>query len=179
MPQFVYKDGEYQEVGPDSINLPVEQPYTQQIYTCTVQVPRTTGTTAYGAADALGGMIVIPNAVRPGMGGRLLRVSLINFTAGQAIAGTLYLFADSFTNTADNSGFAVSDGEFLTKFQGHIAIAAGDADGSSATNTTTTRVDHAFQCIGTSLYGQIEVSGTPTLAASNDDVWIQVAILQY
>lgn len=156
--------------------LPTEDIYRQQLVFHRQLIPRTTGNTAYTAADAVGGMLTLP-LFRPYRGGVIETVSIIDITAQKA-ALILTLFEQPFTATADNSAFAVADSAYLSGVATFTIAATDYADSSAAAIGTVKPALYVASQTGI-LYGQFETSGTPTYAADNQDLYILVTVRQF
>ena len=133
-----------------------------------IEVKPTVSLTAYAAGDAVGGRLEFPFAVGyDGRGGRIVGASIVD-QAAQDAPLTLHLFDETFTPSSDNAAFNPSDDD-AEKAVGNIEFAANDYAGGTG-NSVATKGDLniPFVAVGTSLFGQLSTSGTPTYVATND-----------
>ena len=128
---------------------------------------------AYGAADALGGLLEFTNAVaESGIGGKIISAHIVD-DAGQSggNAIVLFLFNQTFTPTADNDVIAISEAD-MENTLGHLKFDSANAQAPGAAQPihlyTEKGVDHDFVLVGTSLFGQLSCLGTPTYPATDD-----------
>lgn len=131
---------------------------------------------AYTAGDAVGGLLTFANAARAaGMGG-VIKDLLILDDAGQDAELELWLFGDTFTAMANNAPWAPSEAD-LRKLVGIITTSDGAWFAAGTPSAARVEVSQRYDCVATSLYGQIVTRGTPTFAAT-DDVTVILGILQ-
>lgn len=132
---------------------------------------------AYSAKDAVGGLLTFANAVRATpLSGVLHAVTVID-DAAQAAELVLVLFNQTFTATADNAAFDPSDAD-LENCIGKIKIMATDYNAFADNAVAQVRsIGLPIKLVGTSLFGQLMCTGTPTYAATGD-LTIKVHILR-
>ena len=131
---------------------------------------------AYHAKDAVGGRLEFANAVRAEVHtGTVLKVVVVD-KAAQNAELVLFLFNQAFTATADNAAFDPTDADLLNCV-GTITISASDYVSANDNSVATKERTLDFALTGTSLYGQLMCTGTPTYA-STSDLKITVGILQ-
>lgn len=139
-----------------------------------IAVTPTISTSIYASGDAVGGLLTFANAARfSGGGGVLLGVTIIDKDQEQ-VPFDLVLFDRTFTASADNAVFAPSDAD--------LANVICSVDISTYTNFSTNAIAVAqtqfpFVANGTSLFGQLVVSSTPTYTATTD-ITVILNILQ-
>jgi hypothetical protein len=134
---------------------------------CITQTPTVTAG-AYSANDVVGGLLTFASAaLASGRGGEIVIVD----DAGQNVGYNLHLFDRTFTAMSDNGAWNPSDID-MQNYEGFVDIAATDraagSNNSGAAKSTGLRCPLPYICSGTSLFGQLETSGTPTYAATDD-----------
>ncbi len=134
---------------------------------------------AYHAKDAVGGLLTFANAGKGDAGTGIIQGVTIIDKSVQAAQLILVLFDQTFTATADNAAFAPSDAD-LANCIGTVTIAASDyvtlSDNCVATKSNI-GLPFKLPNGGTSLFGQLMCSGTPTYA-STSDLTIKLRLLQ-
>ena len=133
-----------------------------------IEVTPTISTSIYAAGDAVGGLLEFPFAGgSDGQGGRIVGAVIVD-EGNQDAPLTLQLFDETFTATADQAAFDPSDAD-VQKSIGNIPFVAADYDGGSS-NSVATKPDlnMPYVPVGTSLFGQLFTSGTPTYVATDD-----------
>jgi len=123
---------------------------------------------AYSAKDAVGGLLTFANAARVS-GGKSVLNSVVIIDYDDEEAGLeLWLFDQTFSATADNAAWDPSDAD-LANCVGVVPISAADYY-SAADNgvATVPGVGLEFKLAGTSLFGQLKCTGTPTYTATSD-----------
>ena len=132
---------------------------------------------AYSAKDAVGGLLTFANAARVSGGTIRIESVVVTDLSIQAADLVLALFDRTFTATADNDAFDPSDAD-LANCLGYIRINNSDyatfADNCVA---TLKGVGLSVKLNGTSLFGQLMCTGTPTYASTGDLV-VKLGILQ-
>ena len=176
MELYQYNDGALEPVS-ETNRLPVDLPEAPSDWHCIkLRVPRSSGATVYTAGDAYGDAFTLEGAVREGRPSLVRAIHVVDLT-GQKAAINIHLFDLPITGTADNAAWAVSDADFRNSL-GWLPMAATDYSDSSAAAVGTILAEWPIRSMdGTRVYGQIETTGTPTLAATNEDlyliVWVQ------
>jgi len=131
---------------------------------------------AYVANDAVGGLLTFANAARVTGGGGVLKDVIILDDAGQDAALELWLFSVTFTAMADNAPWAPSEADLR-----NLVAVASTGDGAwfdaGTPSAAVIEVSQRYDCVGTSLFGQLVTRGTPTYAAT-DDVSVIIGLLQ-
>ena len=131
---------------------------------------------AYSANDALGGLLTLANAARAtGLGG-VVKDMLICDNAGQDAEIELWLFNETFTAMGDNAAWAPSEAD-LRKVVAIISTGGGAWFAAGTSSVARVEVSQRYDCVGTSLFGQLVTRGTPTYAAT-DNVTVSVGLLQ-
>lgn len=132
---------------------------------------------AYGAKDAVGGLLTFANAVRVAGGTGTLHAVTVVDDGMQSAELVLVLFDQSFTPTADNAPFDPSDAD-LENCIGKVVVLAADYN-AFVDNAVACRsgIGLPLKLDGTSLYGQLMCTGTPTYT-STADLTVKVHILQ-
>ena len=133
-----------------------------------IEVTPTISTLIYAAGDAVGGLLEFPFAGgSDGQGGRIVGAAVVD-EGDQAAALKLALFDVTFTATADQAAFDPSDDD-MRNCIGIIDFAAADyAGGVNNQIATKSNLGMPYVPVGTSLFGQLFTSGTPTYPATND-----------
>lgn len=141
-----------------------------------ISLTPTISTSAYTAADAVGGLLTFADATaKAGHTGVIQSVTIID-EAKQSAGLELALFDTTFTPTADNATFAPSDAVILTCI-GIIPITTY-YDFSVNSVGMAENIGLAFKTSGSAnLFGQLLTRGTPTYAATND-LTVKLGILQ-
>lgn len=121
---------------------------------------------AYSSGDALGGLLTFENVVEADGDGFTIDGLVIVDKGKQDANIDLVLFDDTFTATADNAAFDPSDADLL-KCLGYLASGSYS---DFADNSVMRRSGIGFNgiLVGTSLYGQMVVRGTPTYTSTGD-----------
>lgn len=144
-----------------------------ELYTKIVAVTPVVTAGAYSANDAVGGLLTFEDvygAVSDGDGqrGALLESVVVSDLGKQSIALDLVLFSETFTATADNDAFDVSDTDILNCLGVvHLTDYAAFNDSSLATAKGLGIVIKNTSGDG-KLYGQLVTRGTPTYASVSD-----------
>lgn len=128
----------------------------------------TIDTSIYADGDALGGLLTFANAVRAGvLTGTVTEVQILDHD--QELASiVLELFDRTFTATADQAAWDPSDAD-MANHLGSVFVASG-AYSDNNDNAAATVLDQPLDVVllGTSLFGQLKVKGTPTWTAATD-----------
>lgn len=123
---------------------------------------------AYAAKDAVGGLLTFAAAARISTGKGVINTVTIIDDDDEKAALELWLFNQTFTATADNAAFDPADAT-MTNCVGVIPIAAADYYSANDNGAACVRgVGLQFQLAGTSLFGQLKCTGTPTYTATTD-----------
>jgi hypothetical protein len=151
--------------------------------TTIVRVTPTINTDAYASGDALGGLLTFTNALLAKDIGVSTGVIVSAFILDEENSPEhapieLWLFKATFTATANNAPFDVSDADLLNCL-GVIKFAASDyVDSANCAIATRTNVGLVVEgsAVGeTSLFGQMVVRATPTYALLDVTVGIGIA----
>lgn len=140
-----------------------------------VQTPTITAG-AYVANDALGDGLVFTGAARNAGGGGVIKDLLILDNAGQDAEMELWLFGAPFTAMADNAPWAPSVAD-LRNLVAIISTADGAWFAAGTPSAARIEVSQRYDCVATSLYGQLVTRGAPTYAATTD-ISVLLGILQ-
>jgi|GEM_PF-1388066 len=131
---------------------------------------------AYAANDAVGGLLTFAGAARYAGYGGVIRDVIILDDAGQDAELELWLFSQTFTAMADNAPWAPSEVD-LRKLVAIISTGDGAWFAAGTPSAARIEVSQRYDCVGTSLFGQLVTRGTPTFAAT-DDVTVVIGLLQ-
>lgn len=131
---------------------------------------------AYSANDAVGGLLTFANAARLTGGGGVIKDLLIIDDAGQDVALELWLFRETFTAMVDNAAWAPSQAD-LRKLVAVISTSDGAWFAAGTPSVARVEASQRYDCVGTSLFGQLVTRGAPTFAAT-DDVTAILGLLQ-
>ena len=124
---------------------------------------------AYSAGDAVGGLLTFDIIQNHNIGG-IIKSVVITDKAKQSVEFDLVLFNQTFTPTADNAAFDVSDADLLNC----VGVA------NIPTTAYMDFVDNSVAIVGNlfvsaksaddngKLYGQLITRGTPTYASTSD-----------
>ncbi len=156
------------KVGIDQTTHGTTNLVSTELITRVQQIPLITAG-AYHAADAVGNILTFTNASRlVGLGGTLLSV-IVQDADKESAALELWLFDSTFTQSADNAAFDTADGD-IDNCIGVIPIAAADYNTGNDWGVATIRnVNLPYSTIaGTSIYGQLKCTGTPTFGNTGD-----------
>ena len=124
---------------------------------------------AYGANDAVGGLLEFANAVaESGKGGTITNAYIVD-DSGQTKTIVMVLFDRTFTPTADNAPLAISEADGENSL-GFFSFATGGASLNFAQPITLqkTNPEHGFVLNGTSLFAQLYTTEAPTYNATDD-----------
>ena len=130
----------------------------------------------YHAGDAVGGLLTFANAASIYKGdGRITKVVIVD-DAKQTAVLNLYLFDRTFTAMVDNAAWSPSDAD-QQHCIGFIPIAAADYGNSDDNGVANVDCDFDFTLVsgGTSLFGQLVCTATPTYAAT-DDLTVKITV---
>jgi len=136
----------------------------------TVTVAQTPAVTAgiYTAKDAVGGLLTFASAARVSGGAVTIQSVVVTDLGAQSGTLMLALFDRTFTAIADNAAFAPSDAD-LANCIGVIPIYSTDYQAFSDNAVATVRnIGLGVVLSGTSLFGQLMCTGTPTYASTSD-----------
>ena len=172
MTRYHETGGERLQVTDDGI--PRTEP---QMQSAKISQTPTVVTDAYTAADAVGGLLTFANAARVTGGGGVIQSVIFLDDAGQDVDLELWLFDQTFTAIADADEFDISQADMR-----NLVAIVPSADGAwYATGTESAcpvqKVAAPYNCLGTSLFGQLVTRGTPTFAAA-DDVTVIIQLMQ-
>jgi hypothetical protein len=141
-------------------------------YTALIRYAPTVQAAMYSAGNCVGGLITFANALRIANGTGILESLTLSDTSNQAAAMTFMLFN---VNPTGASGFAASDksaftyGNALLNLIAQVNIGASDY---TVINTTAVAIKSGLGialrgAAGTSLYGVLVTTGTPTWATTS------------
>jgi hypothetical protein len=138
---------------------------------------------AYTAGDALGGLLTFANVVRvAGGGGEITKVVIVD-NALQSAPVDLVLFRQTFTPTANNDPFGVSDAD-MQNCLGFIPVANTDyaefANNCVATKASGLQMPFEYRLAvgGTALFGQLVIRIGDTFGAVND-ITVKMTVRRY
>ena len=139
---------------------------TRSIVTVTQTPTITAG--AYSANDAVGGLLTFENCTNA-QGTGIIKSIVIVDEGAQSAELDLVLFDRTFTATADNAAFNISDADAINAIGAVNIPAASYTDMVSSDLATVRDVDLAFKAKDDrTIYGQLVTRGTPTYVATND-----------
>ena len=150
---------------------------TQPISNAGITISQTPTVTAgiYTANDAVGGLLTFANAARVSGGGGVLKDVIIIDDNGQDAIMELWLFDTTITAMADNAPWAPSEAD-LRKLVGIASTGDGAWRAAGTPSSNLIEVSQRYDCVATTLYGQLVTRGTPTFA-NTDDVTIRIGCL--
>jgi hypothetical protein len=129
--------------------------------------PTISAAAIYADGDCLGGEITFANAARvAGDGGVITDFNIIDDDQEDAEI-EIWLFDQTFTSDGDNVAWDPSDAD-LENCLGVLSTADGTYYDSVAQGVCTVQVTKRYDCVGTSLFAQLVVRGTPTYTATTD-----------
>ncbi len=131
---------------------------------------------AYSANDAVGGLLTFPNAALVAGGGGIIKDVIILDDNGQDANLELWLFNATFTAMVNNAPWAPSQPD-LRKLVAVIDSNNGTWFAAGTPSACQIEPSKRYDCVGTSLFGQLVTRGTPTFAAI-DDVTAILGLLQ-
>lgn len=140
--------------------------------------PTISSGSAYADGDAVGGKLTFADAVLPERGATIQSITVVDLDSQDATL-KLVLFDQDFTAETDNAAFDPSDAD-LANCIGWVEIAEADYQAFSDNSVASVNsIGKAFTLdgVGTSLYGQLITTGTPTYA-STSSLTIKLHILQ-
>jgi len=131
----------------------------------------------YSGGDALGGLLTFAQMTNA-QGTGIVTSFIVIDEGAQSAALDLVLFDQTFTATADNSAFTVSDADAVNII-GVVPVVAGDYVDMMASDTATVKnIGLAFKARNTgTIFGQLVTRGTPTYAAT-DDITVKLVVEQ-
>ena len=130
----------------------------------------------YAANDAVGGLLTFADAATAAGRGGIITSMIILDDAGQDAATELWLFNATFTAMADNAPWAPSEAD-LRKLVAIIATSGGAYFAAGTPSAARVECAQRYDCVGTSLFGQLVTRGTPTYVAT-DDVSVILGLTQ-
>ena len=131
---------------------------------------------AYGANDAVGGLLTFADAARLEQGGGVVFSLVIVDDAQQDAALELWLFDQPFTPVADNAPWDPIEAE-LESLVGVVTTADGAWYDSADEGIAVVKcAGLRYDLLHTTLYGQLVTRGTPTYAAT-DDITVKLGLL--
>ena len=147
--------------------------------TSQVQVtPTVTSASAYAANNVVGGLLTFANAVQSTVLSGVITSVSVAVKSTQTAGFKLYLFSASPAGTFTNKtagAIATADASLLLDV---ITLGAADSGlGSNVTIYNTDAISRSVVLAGTSLYGVLITTGTPTFTTTTDVV-VTVSILK-
>jgi len=142
----------------------------------TIALTPTVTAGVYVAGDAVGGLLTFANAARATDGGGVIKDIIIVDDAGQDAQLELWLFDQTFVAMVDNAPWAPAEAD-LENLIAILSVAASDYKAAGTPSAAAVEVSQRYDCVGTSLFGQLVTRGTPTYVAT-DDVTCKIGILQ-
>lgn len=147
--------------------------------TSQVQVtPTVTSASAYAASNVVGGLLTFANAVQSTVLSGVITSVSVAVKSTQTAGFKLYLFSASPAGTFTNKtagAIATADASLLLDV---ITLGAADSGlGSNVTIYNTDAISRSVVLAGTSLYGVLITTGTPTFTTTTDVV-VTVSILK-
>jgi hypothetical protein len=131
---------------------------------------------AYGANDAVGGLLTFADAARLEQGGGVVYSLVIVDDAQQDAALELWLFDQPFTPVADNAPWDPIEAE-LESLVGVVSTADGAWFDTASEGVAVVKcAGLRYDLLHTTLYGQLVTRGTPTYAAT-DDITVKLGLL--
>lgn len=130
----------------------------------------TVSTGAYSAKDAVGGLLTFASAARIANGQGIVNTLTIIDDDSEAAGLELWLYDRTFTATADNAAFDPTDAD-NENLVGVVPISTADYYAAADNSVASVRgvgLEYACGSAGTTLYGQLKATGTPTYTATTD-----------
>lgn len=140
------------------------------------QTPTVTAAGAYTAKDAVGGLLTFANAADVNYGSGTIKAVVLIDNDSESAAMQLHLFDRTFTASTDNAIFSPSDADLLN-YIGSILVTTYTALEDNATATVQTDLHFNLVSGGTSLFGQLATTGTPTYTATSD-ITVKLVVMQ-
>jgi len=131
---------------------------------------------AYAANDAVGGLLTFANAARVTGGGGVIKDALILYDTAEEPELELWLFDRTFTAMADNSPWLPSEAD-LRNLVAIISTIGGAWFDAGTPNAARVEASQRYDCLGTSLFGQLVTRSIMTPTAT-DDVSVKIGLLQ-
>lgn len=131
---------------------------------------------AYSANDAVGGLLTFAGAALATGGGGVIKDVIFLDDAGQDAETELWLFNATFTAMSDNAAWAPSQAD-LRKLVAIVSTTGSVWRAAGTPSACVVECAQRYDCVGTSLFGQLVTRGTPTEAAT-DDITIIIGLLQ-
>ena len=140
------------------------------------QTPTVTAAGIYAAGDAVGGLLTFANAARVSGGGGVIKNMIIIDDDKETGALELWLFNQTFSATADNAPFTVSDAD-LENCIGVISTVNGDWFAAADNQVADVEASKRYDLTGTSMFGQLVTRGTQTYTTTTD-LTVKIALLR-
>lgn len=132
----------------------------------------------YVAGDCVGGRLDFANAAAFAGGGGVVKSAIIVDDAGQDAGLELWLFSTTFASPGDTVPWAGVAEAVLETQVGWITTADGLWAAAGTASACAIEVSQRYDCVGTTLFGQLVVpADTPTFAAV-DDITVILGLLQ-
>jgi len=140
------------------------------------QTPTISAAGIYAAGDAVGGLLTFANAGRVSGGGGVIKNMIIVDDDSEKGSLELWLFNQTFTPTADNAEFTVTDAD-LENCIGVITTVNGDWFSAADNSVADVEVSKRYDLTGTSMFGQLVTRGTQEYTAVTD-LTVKIALLR-
>lgn len=137
----------------------------------------TVSTSVYGAKDAVGGLLTFASAARIANGKGIVNSLTIIDDDNEAAGLELWLYDRVFTATADQAAFDPTDAD-NENLVGVVPVSTADYYAAADNAVACVRgigLEYACASAGTTLYGQLKCTGTPTYTATTD-ISIKLAV---
>ena len=160
----------------NAVSLAANTSVNSYTATAEVQVNPLVNTTVYTSNSVVGGKLSFANAVRSPNSGVLQTVSVVSKSV-QTAGYKFYLFRDNPTASTftDHTSPSIASAD-VSKLVGVYTL--GNPDSTlGATINTLDNVGQAFVTNGTTVYGVLVTTGTPTYT-SNSDVFVTISVLE-
>lgn len=154
-----------QQVDSGSHGLPIQLPAITQVSVN----PTVTASSAYAAQNVVGGNLTFAGAVPRAGGGGVVRSVVLTDTGGNNVGYNLFLFTAAASAQTDKTAVALVAGD-LANCIGVIALstpALGAASTMGVETTVSAGLAFSIGGTGTSLYGVLVTTGTPTFASAS------------
>lgn len=141
-----------------------------------ITVTPTVSTGIYTAGDAEGGLMTFAGATGARKTGMIATLIIVDKDE-EATQTDIACFSATFTATADNAAWAISDADAANLVALISVPAASFVDIGDAKVAVISNVNQVIRTAGTSLFCQMATRGTPTFTATTD-IQVSLTILQ-